>query len=329
VNQDEAFLQSIREDPDDDGLRLIYADWLEERGDPRGEFIRVQVELARTPPSDPRVSLWKEREHELLATHRDTWVRPLREMLQDDVASLRDWRLVGGSRHDRDEMLRRGFPEKLMLTVRTFAERGGSLLRLAPLRHLCLWGAGESGAAATLARCPHLATIEILEFNDYFRSPLDAAGMRELAASPHLGKLRQLLLYGNNLGSAGAAALASAPWLARLRVLDLGDNGLGVAGVAAFSTLPQPGNLTVLSLNRCGLGNEGVSVLVHCPLLTTVEALRLSDNGITDQGAAVLASSPLLSRLRTLDLERNAISEAGWQALRDSPHLRRVTSYAS
>jgi uncharacterized protein (TIGR02996 family) len=27
---------AIREDPDDDGPRLAYADWLEERGDPRG-----------------------------------------------------------------------------------------------------------------------------------------------------------------------------------------------------------------------------------------------------------------------------------------------------
>ena len=32
---DEAFLQAIRENPDDDAPRLIYADWLEERGDPR------------------------------------------------------------------------------------------------------------------------------------------------------------------------------------------------------------------------------------------------------------------------------------------------------
>jgi uncharacterized protein (TIGR02996 family) len=355
VTQDEAFLQSIREDPDDDGLRLIYADWLEERGDPRGEFIRVQVELARTPPSDPRVPLWKKREHQLLAANRDAWVRPLRELLQEDAASLRDWRLVGGSRHDGDGLFRRGFPEKLTLEVRTFVERGESLLRLAPLRHLCLWGAGDGGAAPALARCPHLAGIETLEFNDYFRSPLDAVGMRELATGQYLGRLKHLLLYRNHLGDAGAAAVAAAWWPAGLRSLVLSDNGLsaegvrelvasphlsgltmlllnnnelGSAGGMAFSHWSHPANLALLSLNRCGLGDEGVSTLVRCPLLATVEALRLNGNGITDQGAAALASSPLLSRLRTLDLEGNAISEAGWRIVRDSPHLRRVTAHA-
>ena len=42
MTHDDAFLQAIIENPDDDAPRLLYADWLEERGDPRGEFIRVQ-----------------------------------------------------------------------------------------------------------------------------------------------------------------------------------------------------------------------------------------------------------------------------------------------
>jgi uncharacterized protein (TIGR02996 family) len=36
-----SFLRAIREEPDDDAPRLIYADWLEERGDPRGEYLRL------------------------------------------------------------------------------------------------------------------------------------------------------------------------------------------------------------------------------------------------------------------------------------------------
>jgi uncharacterized protein (TIGR02996 family) len=43
------FLAAVIAAPDDDNPRLIAADWLDERGDVRGEFIRVQVELARTP----------------------------------------------------------------------------------------------------------------------------------------------------------------------------------------------------------------------------------------------------------------------------------------
>ena len=42
------FLEAICATPQDDTPRLVYADWLDEHGDPaRAEFIRVQVELAR------------------------------------------------------------------------------------------------------------------------------------------------------------------------------------------------------------------------------------------------------------------------------------------
>ena len=50
---DEGFLEAIRAAPDDDVPRLVYADWLEERGEPLGEFIRVQCALARLPADDP------------------------------------------------------------------------------------------------------------------------------------------------------------------------------------------------------------------------------------------------------------------------------------
>ena len=39
---EEAFLAAIREVPDDDALRFVYADWLEDRGDPRAEFLRME-----------------------------------------------------------------------------------------------------------------------------------------------------------------------------------------------------------------------------------------------------------------------------------------------
>lgn len=41
------FERAICRKPEDEELRLVYADWLEERGDSRGEFIRVQIEISR------------------------------------------------------------------------------------------------------------------------------------------------------------------------------------------------------------------------------------------------------------------------------------------
>ena len=61
------FLAAIRAAPDDDAPRLIYADWLDEHGQPeRAEFIRVQCELARRESPELR-----RREAELLAQHHD------------------------------------------------------------------------------------------------------------------------------------------------------------------------------------------------------------------------------------------------------------------
>ena len=41
-----SFLRTICQTPDDDAPRLVYADYLDERGEPLGEFIRIGCELA-------------------------------------------------------------------------------------------------------------------------------------------------------------------------------------------------------------------------------------------------------------------------------------------
>jgi uncharacterized protein (TIGR02996 family) len=46
---DTAFIRAIQADPHDDAPRLIYADWLEEHGDPRSEFVRTLVARAAEP----------------------------------------------------------------------------------------------------------------------------------------------------------------------------------------------------------------------------------------------------------------------------------------
>src|SRR5262249_10339211 len=61
----EQLLAAIRANPDDDAVRLVYADWLEEHGDPdRAEFIRVQITLDGLPPDDPRYLPLRRRERQ-------------------------------------------------------------------------------------------------------------------------------------------------------------------------------------------------------------------------------------------------------------------------
>ncbi|MBO0700289.1 MAG: TIGR02996 domain-containing protein [Zavarzinella sp.] len=43
MTNDEAFIRAIVDAPGDDAPRLVYADWLDERGDPRGAYMRATV----------------------------------------------------------------------------------------------------------------------------------------------------------------------------------------------------------------------------------------------------------------------------------------------
>jgi uncharacterized protein (TIGR02996 family) len=175
----EALLKAIIDEPEDDTPRLVYADWLDENGDPdRAEFIRVQVALARLAPDEDGHRL-EVRANELLARHEEQWARPLRGLVL--------W-------HD----FRRGFVERVGVEARTFLERPDHLFRAAPvrgaairvpsdvlpavtaspslarLRLLGLVGKPEDGGAVRVAESPGLAGVEALDVSgsSRARSPL-------------------------------------------------------------------------------------------------------------------------------------------------------------
>jgi uncharacterized protein (TIGR02996 family) len=53
--EDDPFIRAMLADPDNDAPRLIYADWLEECGDPRGEYLRLECHLATLSQDDPQL----------------------------------------------------------------------------------------------------------------------------------------------------------------------------------------------------------------------------------------------------------------------------------
>ena len=62
MSDEAAFLMAIQSRPRDDLPRLVFADWLDERDDPRGDFIRLHLALSAAAPDHPdRVAA----EHEL------------------------------------------------------------------------------------------------------------------------------------------------------------------------------------------------------------------------------------------------------------------------
>ena len=60
---DADFIAEIHANEHDDTPRLVYADWLEDRGDSRAEYLRLECELAGLSPDD---ALWQEHHPRLL-----------------------------------------------------------------------------------------------------------------------------------------------------------------------------------------------------------------------------------------------------------------------
>jgi uncharacterized protein (TIGR02996 family) len=77
VVEEDRFVQAILADPDDASIRLVYADWLEERGDPRGEFLRLEAALMELPLEDDRWAAMAARFRELRATIDRDWLTAL------------------------------------------------------------------------------------------------------------------------------------------------------------------------------------------------------------------------------------------------------------
>lgn len=73
----QALFAAVYADPKADGPRAVLADHLLEQGDPRGEFIALQLEKQRRPLSGNAAR----RERLLLQTHRAAWLGPLAKML--------------------------------------------------------------------------------------------------------------------------------------------------------------------------------------------------------------------------------------------------------
>ncbi len=289
------FMRAIRAAPDDDGPRLVYADWLEENGGPaRAEFIRVQCARARLPADDPRADGLRERAQTLLMNNWEAWVGPLRRVVGRTAGITGETWVLGGYHPDGRWRFRRGFVEELSLTSDVLLDHANELFAIAPLRRLNLWRAGPQVPA--LARLPYLAGVEALEFSDPWDNLVRADGMAALAASPYLARLASLNLSRNDIADAGAAALADAPWLAGVRALNLVENGLSDAGAEALAASPRVSGLHALELGRNWITDRGLRALAGSPHLANLRVLGLDRNFIGPSADAVLAASPNLTR---------------------------------
>jgi uncharacterized protein (TIGR02996 family) len=331
-----ALLQDSKEHPEDDTPRLVLADWLEEHGDPRGEFVRTQVERARLADHSLPWFERRRRERELLKHHGEAWKKPLRPLggkwtFHRGLAHLatRVDKVLAAPWDELQATHACGWLEGLSLKGLTgesvpILATSPVLSFLTVLDLLRSWNDNliDGETIAPLVKSPLLTRLITLKLSRYSIGP---HGVWALATSPYLGRLTTLGLSENAIGAEGARALASSPQLVNLRRLELAGNCLGHAGAAMLAApLPRP-HLECLDLAWNSLCDEGVAALARSPLLARLHTLNLVGNGIGDRGAQALARSPHLAQLTRLFLASNDIGDEGVAALATSPHLARLT----
>jgi uncharacterized protein (TIGR02996 family) len=315
------FLRLILADPDADGPRLVYADWLDDQGQhARAEFIRVQCALASLPADAQGVAGLRARADILLEEHRLTWGEPLA-----GLANRWDWI--------------RGFPDFVRLDARAFLTHGEGMFAAFPVRHVELLDAATH--LPKLSRSPLLERLATLTITG---SPAGDAIAKTLGSSPHLGRLRGLHLPRNGITAAAILAISAGPF-AEMTVLDLSENEIDAAGAHTLAAAAILAGLTKLRLGANPLGPDGVAAILNSTRLVNLtelgldqtrctaaglepipilsgqwRVLNLSGNDFGDLGVRRLCHWPLTG-LRDLDLSRASIGDDGASSLADSQHL--------
>ena len=282
----ELFLDRIRQMPDADGPRLIYADWLAEQGDPRSLFIRVQCALARLPIEDPRRLELVQWEQELLESHFAAWTEPFRG------------RATGLE-------FRRGFVEVVNVEAPQFLHRASELFDLAPIRHVRLLDVG--GMLKKIADSPFVSRLNGLTC---YAQHLGDIVPRTLADSPNLSALTRLELGRNRITDQGAEILAHSPYLSKLTHLDLSENSISDMGAGILSVARGLDSLERLDLHRNDIGPHGLMALITSSRLEQLTSLDLRHNHIGGPRTLDHARATTPLRLRALDVASNGIHSA-------------------
>ncbi len=352
----DALYRAILDNPEDDTLRLVYADALEESGDPqRAAFIRTQIELSHLPEYDP---LWvRARCQGHGRTFNPLWTAGL------ELPQGIDWARAP---------FRRGLPGAIQVhdgAGAAFVSHADELFLQYPIESLelptlsipearafaeCSWlehvtslsltkGSGRHVIRAMLAS-PHLLRLTELRVGSELTTPeavsailgswvfkrLTSLGVRsdqrragqlagELARLHQPPRLKKLDLSGNRLTADTLAALVASEAVTAVDDLNLSDNNLGAAGATALARGALPA-LRALCLLRAGPQAGGVDALVGADFFSELRSLSLAGNPLGPAAAIAVANGPV-ENLRVLDLHETRVGDRGAAALAQSPRL--------
>jgi uncharacterized protein (TIGR02996 family) len=359
-----AFERALAEDPDDVAGWSAYADYLDEQGSPRGEFMQVQLALEDESRSRQERKQLQAREKELLKEHERDWLGNLAPHLLDRVE-----RIDGYEIQTPDYRWRRGFLSALTAHCLTTALAQG--LAVDPAArfvrefrvHETVVNCGDEPPAETPFRVPtppgvhhHWELLELIG-SPFLRNlrvlqvggevPVEdgwcdchcyAGGLEHVVAA--MNRVEELYLYCKWYDIERLFAL---PNLAHLRVLLLYH--LGVRGTREGG----PGYeypLDVLARNRA-LGNlthlifhphheesyepppsflplNQVRPVLRSKHLKSLIHLQLRLSDMGDEGVREIVSSGILKRLKWLDLRHGCITDEGARLFAACPDAKNL-----
>jgi uncharacterized protein (TIGR02996 family) len=202
--QQQALGRAISDAPDDDAPRLVYADWLEEHGDPdRAEFIRVQCRLAEreqfadVPFGDPDAECARL----LCQANEGRW-----------IAELPAIHAVAYSFYQAF----RGFPRVQFRNPDGLVRHGERVLSATPLEAVMFYRLPPR----PVARFIRTAWPErVCRLTVYHLAPGAEPGLADWLTSPRAGRMRQLKIYNCPDWTAILRAIADSRHLGRLETL--------------------------------------------------------------------------------------------------------------
>ncbi|MBA3538624.1 MAG: TIGR02996 domain-containing protein, partial [Deltaproteobacteria bacterium] len=283
---DARILADIVTNPEDDAPRLVLADMLTERGDPRGEMIVALCRSSKLDDDDPERESLLVRVNQLLAVHGRTWGKK----------GYAYWR---------------GFVHGVVVRWPTYAEQLDEAFALSPPIQELRFQAYKNERMKDPTRAlddPRLDKITELEFSsprfevDGEVIRFEREVVRRLAG--RFPNLRKLAIRDAELTIDEVRSIGPRP---KLETLDLGHISLR-GGLPAIFGATRFDALRELKLDHCGIDDDDVAALATLPALTKLE---VGNNAIGARGALALARLPL----RYLQVEDNAIGDEGASAL--------------
>jgi uncharacterized protein (TIGR02996 family) len=333
-----ALENALAADPDDLAAHAAYADFLTEQGDPRGEFIQVQLALEDPArPAKERKGLQK-REAALLKEHGPAWLGELAEYRSDeeDAPTFEFARGWLNSLH---------IPRLTVPLARALARsRELRLLR----RLVILEDAHEepdeyepgpdipedtdgSPDFYPLLRSSYLGNIRVFQAgvrDDEEGSQCHTYGDGVVDLIKKMPRLEELYLLSHGIDMKTLFGLKTLTNLRVLQVYHLHKYPLEV-----LARNPALGRLTHILFmphmlepgdDEAYLSRAGVRALVHSPHLGRLAHLQLRLSDLGDQGCQDIVSSGILKHLKVLDLQGGCITDAGARTLASCPDLRNV-----